>query len=252
MSKILLGIIICMALFTSNVDLAPSPGQGEKSNNKEGILNFVDIERNIDLIIYYPNFSRIDLVTGTTMPSKNDSSVIFCCAAAFTGETLAEFKHLNIAGHHVSSGKFYEGFHCGPNNGVFTWSKSGSWHFYNNGHKNSITPLKSVAAKEGMGFCQSLLFLNGVQFKGCFKPERENQYRALCEINGRLCIVDCAKNLPFREFLAEMKSIGVKNAIYCDMGTGWNYSWYRENDGSAKEIFRIPGKYTTNWITFYK
>ena len=46
-------------------------------------------------------------------------------------------------------------------------------------------------------------------------------------------------------------AIGVKEAIYCDMGTGWNYSWYRDYDGSVKEIFHTPGRYTTNWVTFY-
>lgn len=212
--------------------------------------SLVEIVRKGDLVVYYPNFTRIDLATGT-MPSKTDRSVIFCCEAAFTGEKLTEFRHSNIAGHHVCSGKFYEGFHCGPNNGVFTWSRSDGWHFYNNGHKNSVTPLKAVAANGGMGFCQSMLFCNGTQFKGCFKPEKENQYRALCEIDGRLCIVDCARSLPFGEFLAGLKKLGVRNAVYCDMGDGWNYSWYRNDKGEAVEIFHNPGRYTTNWITFY-
>lgn len=212
---------------------------------------FVSIVKVEGLVCYYPNFSRIDLTVGK-MPAKEDKDVIFVCSGAFTGELLDKFKHSNIAGHHVCSGQFFEGFHCGPNNGVFTWSKSAGWHFYNNGHKNSVTPLKQAASRGGMGFCQSLLFLNGKQFTGCIKKERVNQYRALCEINGKLCIVDCAQSMSFGDFLARLKKIGVKNAIYCDMGRGWNYSWYRTDDGSVKEIFKIPGRYTTNWVTFYK
>jgi len=42
----------------------------------------------------------------------------------------------------------------------------------------------------------------------------------------------------------------VKEAVYCDMGPGWNYSWYRRDDGSVEELFTTPGRYTTNWITF--
>ena len=102
-----------------------------------------------------------------------------------------------------------------------------------------------------MGFCQSLLFHNGKQFKGCFKADRPNRYRALCEIDGRLCIVDCARSLPFGSFLAGLRKLGVRNAIYCDMGRGWNYSWYRLPDGSVREIFPTPGRFTTNWIVFY-
>lgn len=179
--------------------------------------SFVTIENHDSLTVYYPDFTRIDLVTGQ-MPSKDEKTVVFCCAAAFTGEKLKTFKHSNIAGHHVSGGEYYEGFRCGPNNGVFTWSKSGGWQFYNFSHNNSVAPLKAVAEKGGMGFCQSLLFHNKKQFKGCFKPNKFNQYRALCEIDGRLCVVDCAQSLPFGSFMEGLRKLGVKDAIYCDMG----------------------------------
>lgn len=209
----------------------------------------VSIERHDSIIVYCPNYSRIDLVTGI-MPSTNEKSVIFMCAGAFTGERLDEFKHSNIAGHHVSSGTFYQGYKCGPNNGVFTWSPKTGGQFFNYSHKNSESPLKVAAQEGGMGFCQSLLFLDGKQFKGCFKADLSNQYRALCDIDGKLCIVDCTRSLTFGNFMSALKKIGVKNAIYCDMG-GWSYSWYRLDDGRVKTLFSSPSKYATNWIVFY-
>ena len=211
----------------------------------------VEVVRCDSLTVYYPRFSRIDLATGS-MPSKADSSVIFCCAAAFTGEKLTTFKHKNIAGHHVSGGEFQEGFHCGPNNGVFTWTPGKGWKYYNFSHKNSRPPLVEAAKGGGMGFCQSLLYFNGKRFKGCFKPDRANRYRALCEIGGRLCIVDCAYALPFGSFMDGLARLGVRNAVYCDMGRGWNYSWYRQEAGSVREIFPTPGRFTTNWVVFYR
>ena len=210
----------------------------------------VTIENHDSLTVYYPHFSRIDFVT-EQMPKKSEKDVIFVCAASFTGELLDEFKHSNIAGHHVTSGSFYKGYKCGPYNGVFTWSSKSGWHFYNYSHKNSEHPLRAVAAEGGMGYCQSLLFHNGKRFKGCQKPERANRYRALCEIGGKLCIVDCARSLPFGHFMDGLENLGVKNALYCDMGRGWNYSWYRKDDGTVKELFKTPGQYTTNWIAFY-
>jgi len=212
---------------------------------------YVKIERHGDLTCYYPQFSKIDIVTGK-MPEKSEKDVIFVCAGAFTGELLTEFKHSNIAGHHVCSGTFYEGFKCATNNGVFTWSKSKGWHFYNNAHKNSVTPLKDAAVQGGCGYCQNLIFFNGQEFTGCFKPTSKNRYRALCDLNGELCIIDCAKTLTYADFKAGLKAIGVKTALYCDMGTGWNYSWYRADDDSVKELFTVKGKYATNWIVFYK
>ena len=208
------------------------------------------VEDHDSLTVYYPRFIRIDFVTNQ-MPQKTEKDVIFVCAASFTGELLDEFKHSNIAGHHVTSGSFYKGYKCGPYNGVFTWSAKSGWHFYNYSHKNSEPPLKTVAAEGGMGYCQSLLFHNGKRFKGCMKPERTNRYRALCEIGGKLCIVDCARSLHFGHFMDGLEKLGVKNALYCDMGRGWNYSWYRKDDGTVMELFTTPGKYTTNWIAFY-
>ena len=35
------------------------------------------------------------------------------------------------------------------------------------------------------------------------------------------------------------------------MGLGWNYSWYRRDDGSVRELFLTQGMYTTNWVVFY-
>ena len=215
-----------------------------------GQSKLVTVEDHDSLTVYYPHFKRIDFVT-ERMPGKSEKDVIFVCAASFTGERLDEFKHSNIAGHHVSSGDFYQGYKCGPYNGVLTWSAKSGWHFFNYSHKNSEPPLRKVAGEGGMGFCQSLLFHNGKRFKGCMKPERVNRYRALCELDGRLCIVDCARNLPFGHFMDGLEKLGVKNAVYCDMGRGWNYSWYRKDDGTVKELFTTPGQYTTNWIAFY-
>ena len=161
----------------------------------------VTVEEHDSLTVYYPHFTKMDLVTAK-MPQKSEENVIFVCAASFTGEQLDSFKHWNVAGHHVSSGEFNSGYKCGPYNGVFTWSKKSGWHYYNYSHKNSEPPLRKVAEEGGMGFCQSLLFHNGKRFKGCMKPERVNRYRALCEIGGKLCIVDCSRNLPFGHFMA--------------------------------------------------
>lgn len=216
-----------------------------------GQTSRVLVEDHDSLTVYYPRFNRIDFVTNQ-MPQKTEKDVIFVCAASFTGELLDEFKHSNIAGHHVTSGSFYKGYKCGPYNGVFTWSAKSGWHFYNYSHKNSEPPLTAVAAEGGMGYCQSLLFHNGKRFKGCMKPERTNRYRALCEIGGKLCIVDCARSLPFGHFMDGLEKLGVKNALYCDMGRGWNYSWYRKDNDTVQELFPTPGQYTTNWIAFYE
>ena len=47
----------------------------------------VTVETTENLNVYYPEYSRIDLVFGQ-MPKAAQKDVEFCCEAAFTGELL--------------------------------------------------------------------------------------------------------------------------------------------------------------------
>lgn len=209
------------------------------------------------LVIYYPGFSRVDLVCGT-MPSKQADSVIFCAEAAYTHALLTDFSHANIDGDHVSGGVFYAGAPCTEtpqrigNTGVFVWY-AGRWQF---AMGESTDLLHEAAAKGGMGFSQAIIYWNGEQQKttrGTLKAalEKTTHYRVLAELEGRLCIIDSKLAVPYADFLEMLEQIRPTYAIYCDMGHGWNYSWYRDSEGRVHEIHPTPGRYTTNWITFY-
>ena len=52
----------------------------------------VKVETTTNLKVYYPEYTRIDLVC-EEMPKAAQKDVEFCCEAAFTGELLTEFKH---------------------------------------------------------------------------------------------------------------------------------------------------------------
>lgn len=106
------------------------------------------IEKTDSLTIYYPNFNRIDLVTRTMPDTIGDTDVIFCCAAAFTGECLKEFKHSNVAGDHVASGERFHGYPCKRNTGAFVWYEN-QWKFL---YDNYSHELDSAAKHNGMGF----------------------------------------------------------------------------------------------------
>ena len=45
----------------------------------------VTVEKTANLNVYYPEYTRIDLVCGQ-MPKAAQKDVEFCCEAAFTGE----------------------------------------------------------------------------------------------------------------------------------------------------------------------
>ena len=201
------------------------------------------------LVVYYPQFSRIDLVCGQ-MPSQQDTSVIFCAEAAFTHELLDEFAHSNIDGDHVSAGQRYKGAKCYDNSGAFAWFDDTTWEFVN-GEYHDL--LDSVAASGGMGFGQAIIIHEGVSIRPLWR-EGVNKYRALCEKVGRLCIVDSHDSVSYEQFVALLEAFAPRHALYMDMGAGWNHSWYRDNEGKVHEIHPVDKKtrYCTNWITFYK
>ena len=206
------------------------------------------------LIVYYPQFSRIDLVC-EKMPSQQDDSVVFCAEAAFTHELLDEFAHSNIDGDHVSGGKRYTGAKCKDNSGAFAWFSDMKWEFVN-GEYDEL--LDSVAAAGGMGFGQAIIIYDGESIRPLWREVIGSttmaQFRALCEKDGRLCIVDSRDEVSYEKFVALLEQFAPTHALYMDMGAGWNHSWWRDTDGKVHEIHPVAEKsrYCTNWITFYK
>ncbi|MBP3835366.1 MAG: hypothetical protein IKH14_06655 [Prevotella sp.] len=210
----------------------------------------VVIESTTNLNVYYPEYSKIDLVCGQ-MPKTTQKDVVFCCEAAFTGELLNEFKHLNIADNHICNGEMKKGYRCKANTGGFVWSK-GKWKFM----RKADYP--TTANGWNMGFCQLLIIKDGIARPiGTKMKNNRNIYRALCEKNGKLCIIESKKIMTYEFFVKCLNAYKVTHALYLDMGRGWNYAWYRDKNGKVKEIFPesklAPSyKYRTNWITFYK
>ena len=210
----------------------------------------VTVETTVNLNVYYPEYSRIDLVCGQ-MPKAAQKDVEFCCEAAFTGELLNEFKHFNIADNHICNGVMKKGYRCRTNTGGFVWGR-GKWKFM----RKADYPTE--ANGWDMGFYQLLIIKDGVARPiGAKMKNNRTIYRALCEKNGKLCIVEGKKVMTYESFVNCLKAYKVTHALYLDMGSGWNYAWYRDKEGKVVERFpeskKSPNyKYRTNWITFYK
>ena len=215
--------------------------------NPESKDKFVDIVDTLNLRIYYPNYSKIDLVCGK-MPSKDDKSVLMFAEAAFTGDYLNEFKHSNIAGDHVSDGKRQKGYKCKRNNGAFV--------FYNDKPKflyqHYSQEFDKSARNNGCGFAQEMMIHKGEVVPHTRPDHNSNEFRALCLIDNKLAFVDSKGIVKFGDFIQDLMNAGATEALYLDMGYGWNYSWYRDENGKPVEIHSQPTKYATNWITFYK
>lgn len=202
-----------------------------------------------DLICLKPDMSilTMDLVCGE-IPSVENDSIVLAFAGAFTG-TMFDKGHFNIAGDHVSGGKRFKGYRCKRNTGAFTWSPiSGPQFFYN----DCSATLDKVSKEGGMGFTQEMMIHNSKAVKTTRPLGNKNVFRALClDKEGELALYESQGIVTFGNFINALLSQGVKEALYTDMGQGWNYCFYRLNadESSPKYLHDRPLPYASNFIT---
>ena len=250
---VLAAVLVLGLVYACGSTKNPDAGSSEDTSSYEHhceeteMAPLVNIVETDSLTIYYPDYSKIDLVCGKR-PSKDDKSVIMIAEAAFTGELLYHLKHSNIAGDHVSSGKFENGYKCKRNTGGFVFYDGKPKFLYG----TYAAEFRKAARKGGCAFAQEMMIHNGKPVKLKRSKSNRNEFRALCFIKGNLAIVDTKGNMAFGNFIKKLIDVGATEALYMDMGPGWNYSWYRKPKGKAVEIHRFPTKYATNWLTFYK
>lgn len=194
--------------------------------------------------IYFPNFETIELAFDDR-PSKKEEDIIFCAGALFHQERTLDFSHMNLVGDHTCNGEYYEGYDHDELS-AFTYC-DGEANF---SFDNADDEIKKACDKNGVGFEQFMIIKDGKP--ATFKFTRYRCFRTMTMINGRLCIIDNKKQMFLEDFRNEVIKLGVKDAIYMDMGSGWNYSWIRNTNGKIKNMFNVPVPYSQNWIVFRK
>ena len=187
----------------------------------------------------------------SVMPSKNDSTIFLCVEAAFTGQLLKQFKPNNVAGNYVIDGKLKKGYKCKANTGYLLWipdSLGGIW-------SGDSREAEALAVKhKGTLFHQMLLIedYKNVYAGHPIKPKAKNIYRAACTVDDgyfSFAVIQSLEPITLEAFIKSLQEMYVKEALYLDMGTGWNYGWYRESSSSpAVELFKVKSPYQTNWL----
>lgn len=245
----------------ARVKLFIDVARGLHPDIKESIIrDFTKVDRDVlsvshintqygDLICLKPEMKglKMDMVCGE-IPSPNDDSIVLAFAGAFTG-TEFDKGHANVAGDHVAGGSRFKGFRCKRNTGAFTWSsKSGPRFFY----KDYSSAFDRAAKEGGMGFAQEMMIHNGQKVPTTRPAGNKNVFRALClGPDNRLALYESQGIISFGNFIDALRSQGVKEALYTDMGQGWNYCFYRRNqsDKTPKYLHSTSLPYASNFIT---
>ena len=201
-----------------------------------------------DLICLTPEMNGLtmDMICGE-IPSPHDDSIVLAFAGAFTG-TEFDKGHSNVAGDHVAGGVRFKGCRCKRNTGAFTWSaKSGPSFFY----KDYSFALDKAAKEDGMGFAQEMMIHDGAKLPTTRPLGNKNVFRALClDSDNHLALYESQGIVTFGNFIDALLSQSVKEALYTDMGQGWNYCFYRVNqsDKTPNYLHSSSLPYASNFI----
>ena len=196
--------------------------------------------------VFFPEYDHVDLEYGSR-PKKSDKSITWCSGAAFQHEIQLGFSDSNIEGYHASKGVYSDSEYVKDEYGAVTFY-DGEFKFEFDDPESAI---KEAAAKGGSGFMQFRMLRDGELVNGFMMP-RVRSYRVIAEVNGNLCIIDSIEMMRFGDFLDKLKELHVTNALYMDMGAGWNYSWYRKESGRVKTLFGLKVPWSHNWVVFRK
>ena len=247
----------CISGSTSNDNV--SQNNVLQIDNVEKHVCFVDSTSFSGLRLYYPSISAIGFQVGEE-PDTAVSSICFSCAASYTGRTIYGHPtsplHIDVAGNHVEEGVLYQGYECPNNTGGFVWYPypDSSWKIVD---RNEYLNRLSQDSLPGISFQQELLIHDG-EIQQFVRKDRATLYRALCNLDGQLCIIDGTREHMLVSFVDLLKNIGVSDALYLDMGD-WSYSWYRDypEDVEGSKVTIIQEKpdgrpyYGSNWLIFY-
>ncbi|MDD6622808.1 MAG: hypothetical protein PUE90_08905 [Bacteroidales bacterium] len=188
-------------------------------------------------------------VADSVMPSESDPTIGLCVEAAFTGELLPEFKTDNVAGDYVVEGKLRKGYKCKANTGFLYADKTSCTI---SSSQNCNQWIGRAQKTQGSLFQQMLLVKAGANvYQG--KPIRRssaNIYRSACKMkDGSFAVIQTKTALSLEQFIKSLIAMGVQDALYLDMGSGWNYGWYRTTTDSAPvRLFNYRTPYQTNWL----
>lgn len=214
------------------------------------------------LIAYDITDCRLDLACGQ-MPDTTNEQVIFCAAAAFTGKCLDYFDHTNILGPHISNGVLYDGYTENKDGipfeqryALFVWKGMDNqgnlfgkgFHPLPNGEL-----LSNVQKQHGMAFTQHWVIKDSKIFTPYIQPlDRKEYFRSICQKDNRFFVIANKSEMPYQDYLNLLLEYGVENALYMDMGAGWNHSFYRDADNQLHVLHPKTHTYPTNWIVIYR
>ena len=192
------------------------------------------------LNIFTPEYNNITLELQSSVP--DDKDITFTCCGAFT-------KEMSLTSHEVVGNYFSNGNahleNCNYDSFIFT---NGKYYFVKG------KSLRFQTMKYGMGFQQLLIIYDYKRtHKTITRSSKKLHYRALCEYNHKLSIIEAEKPMTFADYASRLLQLKVRYAMYLDTDYGWQDAWYRDAKGNKKWLHKsLIFPFRSNFITFRK
>ena len=258
MKKTLYRVLACIAGAALVAALGRACNDENTINNMQHNTYPMLVDSTDLLTIYDITDCPLDLACGQ-MPDTTQENVLLCVAAAFTGQCLDQFDHSNILGPHISGGVLGEGY-TENKDGVPFAERYALFIWEGKDLKGNMLPkkiytlpneqvLQDAVAHGGMAFTQHWVIKNKAVFAPCIQPlDRVEHFRSLCQKGDRFYVMANRDEMTYQDYLQALIDTGVENALYMDMGAGWNHSFYRDQKGQVHILHPKGHHYPTNWL----
>lgn len=181
---------------------------------------------NIQLQILTPYNATPELHLGKI--DITDTDILFAALAADLGSNKGKIIGAFVYNGEPRSWGLSKKGYCAIFNGEITFGVA----------ENS--PLFEQATEEGGSFFRQYPAVdNGVMVEN--NPPNASFRRALCSLNGKVCIIVCTNRVLMNDFSAALVKLGVRNAIFLVGST--EDGWYRNGDGT---LVRLGKEYKKN------
>ncbi|MBS1955782.1 MAG: hypothetical protein JST89_16480 [Cyanobacteria bacterium SZAS-4] len=164
-------------------------------------------------------------------PGESQSDIYLCIPSAFTTPSN------QVDGVYISNGLIGNAHGVNKELGGAMVIKNGKAKLLSTNKGSTITEkfLADVQKSQGSLFQQFLIVHDGKA--ASFKDKSKFQRRAVCEtVEGTFGVVESDRPITFTTFNDDLVALGMKEALYCDMGA-WDEGWYRS--GSDSKVNRI-------------
>ncbi len=194
------------------------------------------------LVFYMPHNSKVSFTNERPDSLNNEISLSVACA--FTASNLK-----GVVGDYVCRGRLYSntrdvetGFCVILKDTIIIDYLNDTSLFY-----------KNLAIKNKGAYFQQMLLLKDGDTVECtiFRKQKPTFRRCLAWYNGRGVVIESVDRLTFEDFANALRKVGIKDAIYLDMGT-WSDGFVRLKDKTIFSIghLKYNTKYQTNWLRY--